>query len=90
VVLTVRVEVPEPPATDAGLNAHVGPRVAAGATLHVKATAALKPFAGVIVEVADPPGATDAASVHKFFRRKIGWNATLPTAAAVRTALQSM
>src|SRR5580704_1701109 len=33
---------------------------------------------------------SQAASVHKFFRRKIGSNATLPAAAAVRTALQSM
>lgn len=63
-VLTVSVEVPEPFATEAGLSAHVGPRVAAGATLHVKATALPKPLAGaiVIVEVDDAPAATVAGA----------------------------
>src|SRR5258708_25000352 len=62
VVLTVSVEVPVPPGTEAGLSAHVGPRVAAGATVQVRATASLKPLTGpiVIVEVADAPGATVA------------------------------
>jgi hypothetical protein len=64
VVLTVRVEVPVPPATELGLNEHVGPRVAAGATLHVRLTALLKPFSGeiVIVEVAEAPAAAVAGA----------------------------
>ena len=66
VVLTVSTEVPEPFATEAGLNAHVGPRVTAGATLQVKATALLKPLpaagAMVIVEVEDAPAATVAGA----------------------------
>ena len=62
VVLTVKDDVPVPPVTEAGFNAHVGPRVAAGATLHVKATALAKLLTGaiVIVEVEEPPAATDA------------------------------
>lgn len=61
-VLTVIVEVPEPPATEAGLIEHVGTRVTVGATLHVKFTAPAKPLVGemVIVEVADPPAETVA------------------------------
>jgi hypothetical protein len=64
VVLTVSVEVPEPPATEAGENAHVGARVAAGVTLQVNATALLKPFTGatVMVEVEDAPAATEAGA----------------------------
>src|SRR5579862_5810271 len=59
VVLTVKTEVPEPPVTEDGLKAHVGPRVADGATVQVKATAAEKPLTGaiVIVEVDAAPGA---------------------------------
>ena len=62
VVLTVKVEVPVPPGTEAGLNAQVGPRVATGATLQVKATASVKPLTGpiVTVEVEDAPAATVA------------------------------
>ena len=61
-VLTVSVEGPEPPGTEAGLNEQVGARVAVGATLQVKLTAPVKPLVGamVIVEVADPPAETDA------------------------------
>ncbi len=66
VVLTVSTDVPEPFATEAGLNAHAGPRVSAGATLHVKATALLKPLpatgAIVIVEAEDAPAATVAGA----------------------------
>ena len=64
VVLTVSVDVPDPPVTDAGLNAHVGPRVAAGATLQVKATALVKLLTGamVIVEVEDAPAETEAGA----------------------------
>jgi hypothetical protein len=64
VVLTVSVEVPVPLATDAGLNAHVGPLVAAGATVQVRFTAALNPFSGAIVttEVAVAPGAIVAGA----------------------------
>jgi hypothetical protein len=59
VVLTVRTEVPEALGTDAGLNEHVGPRVADGATLQVKATAVVKPLSGatVMVEVEVAPAA---------------------------------
>jgi hypothetical protein len=61
VVLTVRVEVPEPPDTEAGLKEQVGDRVPAGATLHVKFTVPVKPLAGVMVmvEVALPPAETE-------------------------------
>ena len=61
-VLTVSVEVPVPLVTDAGLNEQAGARVPAGATLQVKATAAVKLFIGatVIVEVEDPPAETVA------------------------------
>ena len=64
VVLTVSVEVPELFGTEAGLNEHVGPRVAAGATLQVKATALVKLLTGamVIVEVEDAPAETEAGA----------------------------
>ena len=62
VVLTVSVEVPEPPATEAGLNEQVGTRGAVGATLQVKLTTLLNPPFGAIAieEVADAPAATVA------------------------------
>ena len=62
-VLTVSVEVPEPFATELGLNEHAGARVAAGVILlQVRVTAPVKPFVGaiVIVEVAVPPGEMEA------------------------------
>jgi hypothetical protein len=61
-VPTVRVEVPVPPAIEAGLNAHVGAGVTTGLTLHDKLAALENPFTGatVIVEVADPPAVTVA------------------------------
>lgn len=62
VVLTVSVEGPEPPVTDAGLSEQVGVRVPARETLQVKATALVKLLIGliVIVEVEDPPAETVA------------------------------
>ena len=62
VVLTVSVEVRVAPVSEAGFNAHVGPRVAAGVTLQVRATASVRPLTRVIVivEVADAPAATVA------------------------------
>jgi len=63
VVLTVRVEVPEPPGTELGLNEHAGARVTVGVMLlQDKLTVPVKPFsrAMVIVEVADAPFATVA------------------------------
>jgi hypothetical protein len=64
VVATVSVEVPEPPATEAGLNEHVGIRATTGVTLQVRLTALLKPFCGaiVIVEVAEAPAETVAGA----------------------------
>jgi hypothetical protein len=62
-VLTFSVEVPEPFATELGLNEHAGARVTAGVMLlQDRLTVALKPFIGVmvIVEVADPPAETVA------------------------------
>jgi hypothetical protein len=61
VVPTVSVEVPEPPATEVGLNEHTGGRADAGAMLQVRATAPAKPLVGamVMVEVAVPPGETE-------------------------------
>jgi hypothetical protein len=65
------VEVLAAPGTEVGLSEQVGARVAAGATLHVKFTVALKPFVGamLMVEVEEAPAETaggvnaDAASV---------------------------
>ena len=57
-LLTVKVDVPEPPATEAGLNEQVGGGVTTGAILlQVRLTLPLKPLAGamVIVEVAAAP-----------------------------------
>jgi len=62
-VLTVSVEVPEPFATELGLNEHAGARVTAGVMLlQDRLTVPLKPFIGVmvIVEVADTPAETVA------------------------------
>jgi len=58
VVVTISVEVPEPPGTDAGLNPQLTP-VGSGAEQD-SATAPLNPSTGVIVivEVADCPTAT--------------------------------
>jgi hypothetical protein len=58
-VLTVNVEVPEPPVTEAGLSAQVGGRVAVGVTLQVRFTVPVKPLTGetVIAEVALAPAA---------------------------------
>ena len=63
-MLTVSVEVPEPPATELGTNAHVGGGVTDGAiALQDRLTLPLKPFIGVMVimDVDDPP------------RRNRGW-----------------
>ena len=63
VVLIVSADVPEPPATELGLNEHMGGRVAVGVILlQVRVTAPVKPFVGaiVIVEVAVPPGEMEA------------------------------
>jgi len=61
-VLTVKVDVPEPPATEVGTKLQVGARFTTGVTAHVRFTALLKPFTGAIVtvEVAVPPAATEA------------------------------
>jgi len=67
VVLTVSVEVPAPLGREAGLNEHVGGAVVAAEPLRVmllqeSVTAWLNPPVAVtvMVEVADPPGETDA------------------------------
>ena len=57
------MEVPEPLAIEAGMNAHVGAGVTTGVMpLQDRFTVPLKPLSGamVIVEVADPPAATEA------------------------------
>jgi hypothetical protein len=61
-VVTVSVEVPLPPATEAELNLQVGGTAVAGVTAQVRFTAELKPPAGVTVtvEVAVAPAATVA------------------------------
>jgi hypothetical protein len=61
-VVTVRVEVPFPPATDAELNLQAGGTAVAGVTAQVRFTAELKPPAGatVTMEVAVPPADTVA------------------------------
>jgi hypothetical protein len=67
VVLTVRVEVPDPLANWLGLNEHTGGAIVGMAPLrrmllHEKVTVALKPATGVteMLAVADPPAATVA------------------------------
>lgn len=64
VVLTVNTEVPVLFATEVGLNAQVGMRVATGVTLQVRLTVPVKLFTGatVTVEVALPPFATEAGA----------------------------
>jgi len=61
-VLTVKPEVPEPLATEAGTKAQVGGDETTGVTVQVRPTALLNPLAGVIVivEVADPLAASEA------------------------------
>ena len=62
-VLTVNVAVPDPFATEVGTKAHVGAGVTAGVILlQDKFTVPLNPLSGatVMVEVADPPAATEA------------------------------
>jgi len=62
VVLIVSVEVPELLATEVGDNAHVGAGVPPPVTTQVSVTVPVKPAVEptVIVEVADPPAATEA------------------------------
>jgi hypothetical protein len=62
VVLTVSVEVPEPLATEVGLNEHLGAGVPPPVMLQARLTVPLKPFIEVmvIVEVDDPPAETVA------------------------------
>ena len=56
-VVTVKVEVPDPPETEVGLNEQAGARVTTGVMPQVRLTLLLKPFCGaiVIVDVPDPP-----------------------------------
>jgi hypothetical protein len=65
VVLIVSVDVPELLATEVGANAHVGAGVPPPVTAHVSATVPVKPAVEptVIVEVADPPAATEAGEI---------------------------
>jgi len=69
VVLTVRVEFPEPFDTEDGLNEQLGGAVVVAEPLRVmlqeSVTPALNPPVGEMemVEVADPPGATDAGEI---------------------------
>ena len=67
VVLTMSVEVPDPLVSVAGLNEHAGGSVCAAAPfsvmlLHESVRLALKPCFEelVMLEVADPPGESDA------------------------------
>jgi hypothetical protein len=62
VVLIVSVDVPELLATEVGANAHVGAGVPPPVTTQVSVTVPVKPAVEptVIVEVADPPAATEA------------------------------
>jgi len=62
-VLTVRVALPDPFATEVGAKVHVGAGLTTGVILlQDKFTVVLKPLSGatVMVEVADPPAATEA------------------------------
>jgi hypothetical protein len=63
-VVTVSVDVPEPPATELVLNEHVTAGVTTGVTPHERFTAPVNPLSGdtLIVEVADPPAATVAGA----------------------------
>ena len=79
VVLTVKVDVPEPPATKVGAKLQVGSRVPAGVTAQVRVTALLKPLTGaiVMVEVAIPPAATEAGESAVAARVKSGTGAAV-------------
>ena len=80
VVLTVNVEVPEPPGTEFGLNEHTGLRGTVGVILlHDKLTAPLKPFSGAIdiVEVADDPFGAVAGESGDAAREKSGGPVTV-------------
>jgi len=61
-VWTVRVDMPEPPVTEAGLNVHVGGRATTGVMLQERLTLLLKLFCGaiVMVDMAEAPALTDA------------------------------
>lgn len=62
-MLTVNVDVPEPLGIEGGTNAHVGGEVTTGVMLlHDRFTGPANPLRAVmvIVEVADPPAATEA------------------------------
>ena len=85
VVLTVKVEVPEPAATEVGFNEQTGGRFTTGAMLQVTATALLKPFSGaiVIVDVPDPPAFTVAGEKADAAMVKSG----VPVAIKVATAV---
>ena len=84
-VLTVNVEVPEPPATEVGLNAQVAGRAATGVTVQVKATALLNPFWGLIptVDVAATPALTEAGARGVAARMKSAIGAAVTVKVAV-------
>ena len=73
-MFTVRVEVPEPPATEVGFNEQIGARLPLGVTLQDKFTTLLKPFNGeiVIVDLADPPPETEVGDKPKAVIMKSG------------------
>lgn len=85
VVLTVKVEVPEPAATEVGFSEQTGGRFTTGAMLQVRATALLKPFSGatVIVDVPDPPAEIAAGEKADAAMVKSG----VPVAIRVATAV---
>jgi hypothetical protein len=68
-----------------GTNAQVGAGVTTGITLHVRLTSELKPLMGaaVIVEVADPPAATDAGDSGDAEIWKLGGGAACTESAIV-------
>jgi hypothetical protein len=73
VVFTVSTDVPVPPVTVAGANAHVGASVTTGVTaVQERVTSPVKPFSGamVIVEVALAPALTDAGARSEPVRSK--------------------
>ena len=77
-VATVRVEVPEPLATEVGFNEQVAGRFTTGVMLQDRLTVLLKPLNGaiVMVEVADPAAVTEAGERADAVTVKSGGGAT--------------
>ncbi len=84
-VATLRVDVPLPPVTAAGLKAQVGGKATTGVTLQPRVTSALKAFTGaiVIVDMDDDPALTDTGVKAEAVRSKSGTGTALTVRSTV-------